>query len=82
MGYHLLIEVHYAFWYISLPSMHDNDVKLPNFTFCGGLERKTTTLFFLMQSMRIQLQKNSPTFDELRRMEYARCSLKAHEHTF
>ena len=33
--------------YISLPSLHDYDVKLPNFTFCGGREHKTRTLFFL-----------------------------------
>ena len=26
----------------SLPSLHDFDVKVPNFTFCGGRERKTT----------------------------------------
>ena len=56
------------FLYISLLSLHDYDVKLPNFTFCGGLEHKTMTLFFffwtLIQSFRIQLKKNSPTSDE------------------
>ena len=31
---------------ISLPSIHDYDVKVPHFTFCGGLEDKTTTFFF------------------------------------
>ena len=54
------------FLYISLPSLHDYNVKLPNFTFCRGREQKTTTFFFfswtLMQSFRIQLQKNLPTF--------------------
>ena len=34
---------------------------MPNFTFCGGRERKTTTFFFFswtsIQSIRIQLQK-------------------------
>ena len=34
------------FLYISLPSLHDYDVKIPNFTFCGGHEHKTTTFFF------------------------------------
>ena len=38
------------------------DVKVPNFTFCGGRAHKTVTFFFfswtLMQSFRIQLQKN------------------------
>ena len=35
-----------GFLYISLPSLHDYDVKIPNFTFCGGREHKTTTFFF------------------------------------
>ena len=34
------------FLYISLPSLHDYDVKIPNFTFSGGREHKTTTSFF------------------------------------
>ena len=35
---------------ISSPSLHDHDVKIPNFTFCGEREHKTqyrqTTFFF------------------------------------
>ena len=56
-------------------ALHDNDVKLPNFTFSGGREHKTSTLFSfswtstLSISYRIQLQKNSPTFDELNEVE-------------
>ena len=46
---------------ISLPSLHDYDVNLPNFTFCQGREHKATTFFFFswtsIQSLRIQLQK-------------------------
>ena len=61
--------MHHAFLYISLPSVHDYDVKLSNFTFFGGREHKTTSFFFfswtLMQYFRIQLQKNLPTFDEM-----------------
>ena len=34
------------FLYISLPSLHDYIVKLPNFTFCRGREQKKTTFFF------------------------------------
>ena len=35
---------------ISLPSLHDYDVKLLNFTFNGECERKTTIfLFFLLK---------------------------------
>ena len=32
---------------ISLPSLHDYNVKLPNFTFCRRREQKTITFFFL-----------------------------------
>ena len=34
------------FLYISLSSLHDYDVNLPNFTFCGGREDKAMTFFF------------------------------------
>ena len=40
------LHVHHAFLYISLPSLHDYNVKVPKFTFCRGRERKATTLFF------------------------------------
>ena len=75
----------YAFLLISLPSMHDYDVKMPNFTFCGGHEQKTTFFFVsynLTQSFRIQLQKNLPTFDELNEMEQTRLSFRQSEFTF
>ena len=53
--------VHHALLYISLPSLQDYNVKIPNFTFCGGRKHKTTTFFFfsrtLIQSLRIQLRK-------------------------
>ena len=34
------------FLYISLPSLHDYNVKVPNFTFCRGREQTTTTFFY------------------------------------
>ena len=40
------LHVHHAFLYISLPSLHDYDVELLNFTFYGGREHKTTTFYF------------------------------------
>ena len=44
--------------------------------FFGGRKHKTTTPFFfsktLIQSFSIQFQKNSPTFDEFKEVEYAR----------
>ena len=40
------LYVHHAFLYISLPSLHDYDVKMPNCKFYGGREQATTNLFF------------------------------------
>ena len=59
------LHVHQACSYIPLPSLHDYDLKVPNFTFCGGRKHKTTIFFFsswtLMQSFRIHLQQKSAT---------------------
>ena len=52
--------VHHASLFISLPSLNDYDVKMPNFTFCGGCENKTTFFSFSctsIQSFRTQLQE-------------------------
>ena len=54
-------------------SLHDCNVKVPNFTFCRGREQKTTTFFFfywpLKQTFRMQLENNLPTFDEWNEMK-------------
>ena len=34
--------MHHALLYISLPSLHDYDVKVPNFTFYSGSTQSTT----------------------------------------
>ena len=39
------LHVHNAFLYISLPSLHDYDVKMPNYKFYGGRRQATTNLF-------------------------------------
>ena len=48
------------FLHISLPTLHDHDMNIPNFTFCGGRDHNTTTFFFFSwtskQSFRIQFQ--------------------------
>ena len=36
------LHVHHAFLYISLPSLHDYEVKMPNFTFYRGSAQATT----------------------------------------
>ena len=33
-----ILHVHHAFLYISLPSLHDYEVKIPNFTYTGDDE--------------------------------------------
>ena len=67
------LQVHHAFLYSSLPSLHDYNVKMPKFTFCRGWEHKAISFFFfsltLIQFFRIQLQKHLPTFDEVSEME-------------
>ena len=37
-----ILHVHHAFLYISLPSLHDYDVKMPNFTMYRGSTEATT----------------------------------------
>ena len=56
------LHVHHPFLYFVW-------YNVPNFTFCLGLEPKTIIFlcftWTLIQSFRIQLQKNLPTFEEL-----------------
>ena len=40
------LHVHHAFLYISLSSLHEYDVKIPNCKFYGGRKQATTNLFF------------------------------------
>ena len=43
------LHVHHAFLYISLPSLHDYDVKRPNLTFCVQRELKVATFIIFCQ---------------------------------
>ena len=40
------LHAHHAFLYISLPLLHDYDVKMPSFTFYGGRKQATTNFSF------------------------------------
>ena len=53
------LHVHHVFLYISLPSLHDYYVKLPNFTFYGGREQRTTISFFFCELRYSLLEFNS-----------------------
>ena len=46
MGKTTTLHVQHTFLYISLPSLHDYDVKMRNFTFYGGREQETAKFFF------------------------------------
>ena len=53
------LHVHHAFLYISLPSLHDYDVKMPNCKFYGGRKQATTNLFFSLNLSSV-LKKSTP----------------------
>ena len=57
-----------------LPSLHDYDLKVPNFMFGGVSEHKMATFFFFsctsIHSLWFQLQKGLITLDELNEVEY------------
>ena len=40
------LHVHHTFLYISLPSLHDYDVKMPTFTIYGERKQATTNFLF------------------------------------
>ena len=77
------LHVHDVFLYISLPSLPDYDVKIPNCKFNGGRKQATTNLFFSLEtwvrSSRNQLQGNSSTLAIFSRLELTRQRLKKHE---
>lgn len=72
------VDVHHTFKYISLPSLDDHGVRLPQKTFCGG--RKHTTrncLVFLILNLEFLLKDSTPrnflaSFDKLSNLEYSR----------
>ena len=55
------LQVHHAFLYISLPALHDYDVKMPNFAFYGVRKQPTTkfcsSFCTWIWSLGIQLQE-------------------------
>ena len=58
---------------ISSPSLHDYEVKMPNFTFYGGLKQAKTKFSFSfwnwIRFLTIKLQESSPTFDKESELE-------------
>ena len=61
------LHVPHAFLYISLPSLHDYGMKMPNFTFCGDVNtRQRLSLSF--PDLRFRVVELS-MFGELNEME-------------
>ena len=60
------LHVHHAFLYISLPSLHNYDVKWPNFKFTWERERQADKFYQLCQNLgavpSLQLQSKFPSF--------------------
>ena len=48
-----------CFFYISLSSLHDYDVKMPSFTFFGGLKRATTRIFLLFLNLDMNVRSSA-----------------------
>ena len=46
-----ILHVHHAFLYISLPSLHDYDVKMPNFMLFKGSKQATTKFLSLFPNL-------------------------------
>ena len=56
------LHVHHAFLYISLPSLHDYNVKMPNCTFYGGRKLVTSDdeIFLLFMNLHMVLRNSTP----------------------
>ena len=54
------LHVHQAFLYISLPLLHENDVKMPSFSFYGGRKTSDDKLFFLFLNLSVVPKKSTP----------------------
>ena len=44
-----ILQVHHAFLYISLPSLHDYDVKMPNFTLTEEVHKRRRNFLSLSE---------------------------------
>ena len=58
----------HTFLYISLPSLHDYDVKIPNFTFNGGRNQATTNFSFSQLISKFECSPQEINSKEIRRL--------------
>ena len=55
--------MHHTFFYISLPSLHNYDVKMPNFTFYGGRKQARKNFFLSLPKLECGAQEIHLHFD-------------------
>ena len=67
------LHVHFAFLFISLPSLRDYDEKMPKFTFYGGREQATAKFSVSFWTWKwffgIRFKKSSLAFDKVNEFE-------------
>ena len=54
------LHVRHTFLYISLPLLHDYNMKMPSFTFYGGCKTSDDKLFFLFLNLSAVPKKSTP----------------------
>ena len=62
--------------YISLPSLHDYDVKMPNFTFFGR-RKQATTNFSLFLKLSVVAKKSTPGKFAYKHLAFQRIDINA-----
>ena len=63
------LHVHHSLLCISSPSLHDYNVKVPNFTLCGGSEHKSTFVFLNFDKVFWHSIPEKLPFDQLNQLE-------------
>ena len=71
-----------TFLYISLPLMHDYNMKIPSFSLYQQREQAIAKLLTWIWFLGIQLQKSSLAFDKISDLELLQQSWKEHKFTF
>ena len=62
------LHVHHAFLYISLPSLHNYDVKLPSFSFNEGRERQDKDFLFLFLNFDTVVESTPEEFPNIKQI--------------
>ena len=71
----------FSFLFFFLPSLHDYEVKVPIFTFCGGRDHETKIFLFVLwtqiQSFKFQLLKKIANIWQIKRVAIRAMKFKA-----